>query len=99
MKLALENISKNYGEKKALDRISFSGENGGIWASGSQRRGKKHVNESSELYNNSFAQMVRDQGEKQAEATINQCVTRIAENGEIIRSCIRDFNREDTYYD
>ena len=44
------------------------------------------MQEGSELYNNSFAQMVRDQGEEQAEATISQCVTRIAENGEIIRS-------------
>lgn len=39
----------------------------------------------SQLYNNSFAQMVRDQGEEKAEAYMSQCVTRIAENGEIIR--------------
>ena len=44
------------------------------------------MQEGSELYNNTFAQMVRDQGEEQAEATISQCVTRIAENGEIIRN-------------
>lgn len=29
--------------------------------------------------------MVRDQGEEKAEAYMSQCVTRIAENGEIIR--------------
>lgn len=44
------------------------------------------MQEGSQLYNNSFAQMVRDQGEEQAEAYMSQCVTRIAENGEIIRS-------------
>lgn len=43
------------------------------------------MQEGSALYNNSFAQMVRDQGEEQAEAFMSQCVTRIAENGEIIR--------------
>lgn len=43
------------------------------------------MQEGSQLYNNSFAQMVRDQGEERAEAYMSQCVTRIAENGEIIR--------------
>lgn len=43
------------------------------------------MQEGSQLYNNSFAQMVRDQGEEKAEAYMSQCVTRIAENGEIIR--------------
>lgn len=43
------------------------------------------MQEGSQLYNNSFAQMVRDQGEESAEAYMSQCVTRIAENGEIIR--------------
>lgn len=43
------------------------------------------MQEGSALYKNSFAQMVRDQGEEQAEAFMSQCVTRIAENGEIIR--------------
>ncbi len=43
------------------------------------------MQQGSQLYNNSFAQMVRDQGEDQAEAYMRQCVTRIAENGEIIR--------------
>lgn len=43
------------------------------------------MQEGSQLYNNSFAQMVREQGEEKAEAYMSQCVTRIAENGEIIR--------------
>lgn len=43
------------------------------------------MKEGSQLYNNSFAQMVREQGEEKAEAYMSQCVTRIAENGEIIR--------------
>ena len=43
------------------------------------------MQEGSALYNNSFAQMVHDQGEEQAEAFMSQCVTKIAENGEIIR--------------
>lgn len=43
------------------------------------------MKEGSQLYNNSYAQMVRDQGEEKAEAYMSQCVTRIAENGEIIR--------------
>lgn len=43
------------------------------------------MQEGSQLYNNSFAQMVHDQGEERAEAYMSQCVTRIAENGEIIR--------------
>ncbi len=39
----------------------------------------------SELYNNSFAQMVRDQGEEAATHAVSLAATRIAENGEIIR--------------
>lgn len=39
-----------------------------------------------ELANNSFAHMVHDEGEEAAEANMRRCVTRIAENGEIIRS-------------
>lgn len=44
------------------------------------------MNEGSELYNNSYARMVREQGEDKAEAFVSGCTTRIAENGEIIRS-------------
>ena len=44
------------------------------------------MQEGSQLYNNSFAQMVHEQGEEKAEAYMSQCVTRIAENGEIIRN-------------
>ena len=40
----------------------------------------------SELYNNSYAQMVRSQGEAAADEMLRQCTTTIAENGEIIRS-------------
>lgn len=43
------------------------------------------MNEGSQLYNNSYAQLVRDQGEDKAEEFMSSCVTRIAENGEIIR--------------
>ena len=39
----------------------------------------------SELYNNSFAQMVRDRGEEAATEEISRAATRIAANGEIIR--------------
>lgn len=39
----------------------------------------------SELYNNSYAQAVRDNGEAAADAALRQATTRIAENGEIIR--------------
>lgn len=44
------------------------------------------MNEGSELYNNSYARMVQEQGEEKAEAFVSGCTTRIAENGEIIRS-------------
>lgn len=44
------------------------------------------MKEGSELYNNSFAQLVKEQGEEQAERTAAGWVTTIAENGEIIRS-------------
>lgn len=43
------------------------------------------MNEGSELYNNSYAQAVRDSGEAAADAALRQATTRIAENGEIIR--------------
>lgn len=44
------------------------------------------MKEGSELYNNSFAQMVQEQGEEQAEKAVSGWVATIAENGEIIRS-------------
>lgn len=43
------------------------------------------MNEGSELYNNSYAQAVRANGEAAADAALRQATTRIAENGEIIR--------------
>lgn len=43
------------------------------------------MNEGSELYNNSYAQAVRTNGEEAADAALRQATTRIAENGEIIR--------------
>jgi len=43
------------------------------------------MNEGSDLYNNSYAQVVRDNGEEAADAILRQATTRIAENGEIIR--------------
>lgn len=43
------------------------------------------MNEHSELYNNSYAQQVRTNGEQAADAAMRQYTTRIAENGEIIR--------------
>ena len=43
------------------------------------------MGEGSELYNNSYAQMVSTQGEAAADAMLRQYTTRIAENGEIIR--------------
>lgn len=43
------------------------------------------MSQGSELYNNSFAQMVRDRGEDAATAEISRAATRIAANGEIIR--------------
>ena len=43
------------------------------------------MNEGSQLYNNSYAQAVRDNGEQAADAALRQATTRIAENGEIIR--------------
>ena len=44
------------------------------------------MSEGSELYNNSYAQAVRDRGEAAADAELRQATTTIAENGEIIRS-------------
>lgn len=44
------------------------------------------MNEGSQLYNNSYAQSVATNGEAAADAHLRQCVTTIAENGEIIRS-------------
>ena len=44
------------------------------------------MNEGSELYNNSYARMVQEQGEEKAEAFVSSCTTQITENGEIIRS-------------
>ncbi len=44
------------------------------------------MKEGSELYNNSYARMVQEQGEDKAEAYVSKCTTQIAENGEIIRS-------------
>ncbi|MDD3219577.1 MAG: zinc-ribbon domain-containing protein [Lachnospiraceae bacterium] len=43
------------------------------------------LKQQSQLQGNSYAQTVMQQGEAQAEATIHQYITRIAENGEIIR--------------
>ena len=43
------------------------------------------LKQQSELADNSYAQMVRDQGEEQAEAHLRGCVASINENGEIIR--------------
>lgn len=43
------------------------------------------MEQGSELYNNSFAQMVRDRGEAAATEEIARAATRIAANGEIIR--------------
>ena len=40
----------------------------------------------SKLADNSFAQMVREQGEDKAEAVIRGCTASINEHGEIIRS-------------
>ncbi len=44
------------------------------------------MHEGSQLYNNSYAQSVATNGEAAADAHLRQCVTTIAENGEIIRS-------------
>lgn len=44
------------------------------------------MGQGSELYNNSYAQMVSTQGEAAADAMLRQCTTTIAENGEIIRN-------------
>lgn len=44
------------------------------------------MSEGSELYNNSYAQAVRDRGEVAADAELRKATTMIAENGEIIRS-------------
>lgn len=44
------------------------------------------MGQGSELYNNSYAQMVSTQGEAAADAMLSQCTTTIAENGEIIRN-------------
>ncbi|MBR9936931.1 B-box zinc finger protein [Oscillospiraceae bacterium Marseille-Q3528] len=43
------------------------------------------MKEGSELYNNSYARAVRENGEAAADAVLRQAATRIAENGEIIR--------------
>ena len=43
------------------------------------------MSQGSELYNNSFAQLVQSQGEDRATETISHFATRIAANGEIIR--------------
>lgn len=43
------------------------------------------MNEGSELYNNSYAQSVRDNGEAAADAALRQATTMINEHGEIIR--------------
>lgn len=43
------------------------------------------LNQKSELADNAYAQMVRTQGEAQAEAHLRGCVASINENGEIIR--------------
>ena len=44
------------------------------------------MNEGSELYNNSYARAVRNNGEEFADSMIRQATTTIAANGEIIRS-------------
>lgn len=44
------------------------------------------MNEGSELYNNSYAQSVRDNGEAAADAALRQATTMINEHGEIIRN-------------
>lgn len=44
------------------------------------------MNEGSELYNNSYAQAVRTQGEEAADAALRQATTQINERGEIIRN-------------
>ena len=44
------------------------------------------MGESSELYNNSYAQAVRERGEAAADAELRRATTMIAENGEIIRT-------------
>ena len=44
------------------------------------------MREGSQLYNNSYAQAVRDNGEEAADAMLREATTSIAENGEIIRS-------------
>lgn len=43
------------------------------------------MNEGSELFNNSYAQSVRDNGEEAADAALRQATTMINERGEIIR--------------
>lgn len=43
------------------------------------------MNEGSELYNNSYARAVRDNGEAAADAALRQATTQINERGEIIR--------------
>lgn len=44
------------------------------------------LNQKSELADNSYARMVQNQGEEQAEANLRSCVASINENGEIIRT-------------
>ena len=44
------------------------------------------MSEGSALYNNSYAQVVRNNGEEAADAMLRQATTMIAENGEIIRN-------------
>ncbi len=55
----------------------------------SQNRGtdlESLMNEGSQLYNNSYAQAVRDGGEEAADAVLRQATTMINEHGEIIRN-------------
>ena len=44
------------------------------------------MGQGSQLYNNSYAQAVRSQGEEAAEAMLRRSATTIAENGETIRN-------------
>ncbi len=44
------------------------------------------MNEGGELYNNSYARLVLENGEEAAEQTLSESATRIAENGEMVRN-------------